>query len=286
MQTRVALVTIVLKHAWVVVQAVKLHAVTYCDVFDPRLMLPLSTFQRHGIQPVVLGLGVETGWGPKAGGAINTVREFIFDKTAPDDVIIVFDALDVLILAGEEELLRLYTDVEKRTGRQIIYNAEAACSSPRLSEYPPAATPWKFLNGGVIIGRGRAMRRLFKDKVPGFLVSADGKPLRHQNWHTNFFLDNQDVAMIDSKCELTQVVYSVDGIFASTQHPEVVHEPGGYGLELSGKRLHNTITNTTPPILHFPGPGHWPEFAHPDRCGTCAAYEVFRTIGHPALVNV
>lgn len=62
--------------------------------------------------------------------------------------------------------------------------------------------------------------------------------------------------------------------------------PGGHGLVLENGRVKNTLTGTTPPILHFAGAGHWPNWKHPERVGTCAAYEFMRVAGQPELVAI
>jgi len=229
---------------------------------------------------------MKTGWGPKSGNMLNEYRSYILDHTDPDDVVMIFDALDVVFQGGEEELMQNYLSMEQRTGREMVYNADTQCSSPRQAEYPPSDTPWRYLNGGVVTGRSRALRQLFRDKLPDIILDAEGRPMRNQNWHTNFYLDHQELVMIDTKCELTQVIMRLDSLFVSEQESEAKHLPGGDAMDLSGGRVHNRMTNTTPLVLHFPGPGHWPEFMHPERVGTCLAYEVMRSIITPGMTHL
>merc|ERR1712048_1320467 len=107
--------------------------------------------------------------------------------------------------------------------------------------------------------------------------------MRLQNWHTDYFLDHQDLVALDSNCDLMQVVINVDNLAGNRHDPD---EPTSNGLILRDGRLRNTQTNTTPLILHFPGGGHWPDWWHTERVGSCAAYELLRSAGHPTLVKL
>jgi len=244
----------------------------FSDIWDPRLALPLSTAYRFGLRPVVLGLGSAVSWGAGLGNAWNAYRDYAMQQTDPDDLMLFIDAHDVMFQAGEDELVDAYLRHEARTGRQLVYNADPFCSSPRLSEYPESSSPWKYLNSGVYMGRVRTLQRLFANQqVPK--LSA-----RLQNIHTDFFLDHQDVAALDYRCEIAQVVFNVPGFSTDEQRAFI---PGGLPpealrLAFEGGRVRNLHTNTTPLILHFPGPGHWPLAADDSRTGTCLAYELLR----------
>mmetsp|Transcript_107239 Transcript_107239/g.346330 ORF Transcript_107239/g.346330 Transcript_107239/m.346330 type:complete len:414 (+) Transcript_107239:24-1265(+) len=254
----------------------RLHIATFSDMYDPRLMLPMVSAYANGLSPMILGLGEPIGWEAGMGRVWNSYRNFVWNKTEPEDVVLLFDAYDVMFQAGEAELLQMYHDVVARTGREIIYNADLFCSSSRKVDYPACTTPWCYLNCCIIIVRSSALRKLFKETLPPDIKDKDGKPKRLQNYHTDFFLDHQDVAMIDAGCELTQTVFEIPGIGIelTTQMngiPDTAKQ-----LVMSGGRLHNKFTNTTPLILHFPGPGHWPSMGNPVRTGTCYAYEFLR----------
>jgi len=254
----------------------RLHIATFSDMYDPRLMLPMVSAYANGLSPMILGLGEPIGWEAGMGRVWNSYRNFVWNKTEPEDVVLLFDAYDVMFQAGEAELLQMYHDVVARTGREIIYNADLFCSSSRKVDYPACTTPWCYLNCGIIVGRSSALRKLFKETLRPDTKFSDGTLTDMQNYHTDFFLDHQDEAMIDQGCELTQTVFEIEdiGIELATQKegiPDTAKQ-----LVMSGGRLHNKFTNTTPLILHFPGPGHWPSFGHPLRTGTCYAYEFLR----------
>jgi hypothetical protein len=150
-------------------------------------------------------------------------------------------------------------------------------------EKPKSSSPWAYLNSGVYLGRAHVVRELYKDPLPDPLLDAQGKPMRLQYWHVLFYWAHRDKVTVDDQCELSQVVINVDNLHVNQVHIDLVDKPGGSGLILKDGRIFNTITNTTPLILHFPGGGHWPDFRHPTRVGTCAAYELFRKASQPEL---
>jgi len=259
----------------------QLHVATFSDIFDPRLQLPLASAYQHKLRPIVLGLGQRVSWGKGQAKTHNTYRSFVFNETCPQDVVVFVDAYDVMFQAGEEELLARFFELEARTGREIFYNAEPYCTSPRKADYPPCDTAWRYLNQGVSMGRSRAMRKLFKNPFPN-TVGKDGRPMDIQVLHTDFYLDNQDLVMVDTHCELMQVILSLREFPLTSQIPRNLPQEV-MALSLSGGRVHNLGTNTTPLVLHFIGPGHWPEAGDPTRTGTCLLYEVAR-ITNPSLL--
>lgn len=248
-------------------------------------MLALGSAFEHGVNPLVLGLGQKIGWAYNMGSVYGVYREYVYNKTDENDIILIFDAYDVMFLTGKEELLNIYLSFEARTGREIIYNADEFCSSPRKAEYPKCHTPWKYLNSGIYMGRARAMRRLFGAPTSSVVLDKNGKPKHLQNIHTDFFLDHQDLVAIDSNCELTQVVFDLPEVFTrSLQDGSYMYDGPKY-FRLFGKRIVNTLTNTTPPLIHFPGVAHWPDWSDPKRVGTCLAYEFFR-LAHSSFVGM
>jgi len=261
----------------------RLHAVTYANIPDPRVALSVGTAELLGFYPVVVGYGHEATWAYGLATLANKVRSYIFNKTNGDDIILFFDAWDVIFQGGEEEIVDRFLDIERREQRSLIYHAEASCTSSRVDDYPPSKSIWRYLNCGLYIGRSWAMRELYKNPLKDPLQDKEGRSIRLQNWHTEYFLDNQDKAALDTGCELMQVVLAIEGLHGLADH---LDDPGARGLVVSDGKLVNTVTHTTPPILHFPGVGHWPDWWHEERVGTCTAYEFFRDAGHPALAQL
>jgi len=266
-------------------QRPQLHIGTFADIFDERLILPMASASSYGFSPLLLGLGAPiTAWAVGMGRAWNTYRHFVFEHTAPDDVVLLFDAFDVIFQGSTDELLDMYLKLEARTGKQIFYNADIYCSSSRKDEFPKCITPWCYLNSGIYMGRSSALRVLFEDELPAEIKEKDGRPKRLQNVHIDFLLEHPDIAMLDYHCELSQVVLSIPEInLGLDSAPEL--PPETTQLVLKDGRLHNSFTNTTPLMLHFPGPGHWPDYGHHDRTGSCYAYEFLR-YAHPSLLSL
>jgi len=254
---------------------------------EARFALSLGTAERYGFFPVVLGYGHEATWAYGLSAMANLVRDYIFKRTEEDDIVLFFDAFDVVFQAGAAQIVEQYLDMESREQKELFYHAESTCShKERQAEYPAIHSPWRFLNCGLYIGRSRAMRLLYEKPVPTPLVNKQGKKMRLQNWHTDYYLDHLDRVGLDSRCELMQVVLSVENLHINGAHLKDAMGPGGPGLFIKDNVLHNKITNTTPLILHFPGVGHWPDWRHPERVGTCTAYEVLRVLGHPMLTSL
>jgi len=247
-----------------------------------RLSLPLASAEGFGLFPVVVGYGHSATWAYGLSALANDWRSYVLSHTQPDDLVLFFDAYDIIFQAGEEEIVDRYLEMEARSGHQLFYNADMKCTNPCEEEMPKSSSPWAYLNSGVYLGRARVIRDLYRDPMPDPLVDAAGRKMRLQYWHVLFYWAHRDRVTVDDQCELSQLVLNVDNLIVNGVHTESVDRPGGRGLVFGGGRLRNTITNTTPPILHFPGLGHWPDWSHPERPGTCSAWEVFRAI-QPAV---
>jgi len=283
----------------------RLVAVTFSSDFDLRVAVPLSTSERHGFFPVILGYGVPVGWGSGLGRKVKLIQQYVNDNTSPDDVVIIFDAYDVLFQAGEAEIVNRFLEMEVRHNRSLFMNAETHCTSPRKQDYPSIESPWRYVNSGVVVGRAREILALYRsarfkggspthgDRLtlrestePLQVVDARGELQNLNNWHTDYYLDHPDVAALDSGCELIQNVWNVHGVCSSAEQRNQEGEQGT-ALKFSDGRVVNELLGTKPLVLHFPGPGHWPTLRHPERFGTCCQYEVFRAEpGNPNLARI
>lgn len=256
----------------------RFHAATYANVLDQRLAMSFGSAEGHGFFPVVLGLGVEANWAWGLDALIDRLRDYVFTQTEEDDIILFFDAFDVVFVAGRDEMVDRYLEMEARMGIELVYSAEEECSyAERKAEFKNTSTPYRYLNSGVYMGRSRRFRDLLKDPLAGNVVDKAGKKIRLQNWHIQYYLDNQDSVMLDSGCELVTFASGVDNLYISSLRPT------GTNLVLEGDRIRNTLTGTFPSVIHFAGPGHWSDPRHPIRVGSCPGYELFRIAGNAAL---
>lgn len=256
----------------------RLHAVTYSNKFDARLVLPLASAEAHGMYPVVVGYGINAKWAWGLDDLVDQLRDYVFKNTDKDDLVLFFDAFDVVFQAGSDEIVDRYLEIEARNGIGLVYLAERKCSyGERQAEFPNVSTPYRYLNSGVYMGRAWKFKDLLKDSLSGKVVDKAGKTIRLQNWHIQYYLDHQDSVALDSGCELAQTVSSIDNVFTSS------YQTYGTGLVLEDGRLRNKVTGSTPPILHFAGSGHWPEWRHPVRTGSCPAWEFFRLAGNAEI---
>jgi hypothetical protein len=243
-----------------------------------RLTLALVSAQRHGMFPMVVGLGIPARWAYGLSALANEWRGYVLNHTEPEDLVLFFDAFDVAFQAGEREIVDRYLEMEARSGHELFYNADTHCTNPCDLEKPESTSVWPYLNSGVYLGRARVIRELYKDPLPNPLVDAEGKPMRLQYWHVLFYWAHQEKVAVDDHCELSQMVGNVDNLFVNRFHIDMADQPGQKGLVFVDGMLRNTITNSTPPILHFPGIGHWPDVYNPERVGTCTAWELFRAV--------
>lgn len=248
--------------------------------------MALASGEFHGVYPVVLGYGEASSWAYGLSKLANKLRSYIFNRTDPEDIVMFFDAFDIIFLGSADDIVNRYLDMEQRYHRKLFYNADPVCTNPCEHEEELASklqSRWAYLNSGIYIGRSSVFRDLYKDPIPDPLVDKHGQPKRWQYFHVEYYVDHPDTVGVDSGCELTQVVYNVDSLYVNSKYSK---SPGGQGLEISGGKLQNTITGTFPLIAHFAGPGHYPNWQDPIRRGSCPAYEVMRALGHPGLVDL
>ena len=78
-----------------------------------------------------------------------------------DDVVLFVDGYDTFITATPEEILERFENFDA----DIVFSAEKNCWPDQsiANEYPPARTPYRFLNSGGYIGRVSAIKALLND---------------------------------------------------------------------------------------------------------------------------
>eukprot|EP00747_Dinoflagellata_sp_TGD_P207512 gnl/TRDRNA2_/TRDRNA2_81077_c0_seq1.p1 gnl/TRDRNA2_/TRDRNA2_81077_c0~~gnl/TRDRNA2_/TRDRNA2_81077_c0_seq1.p1 ORF type:complete len:378 (+),score=62.68 gnl/TRDRNA2_/TRDRNA2_81077_c0_seq1:70-1203(+) len=230
----------------------KLHAITFSDSPKPELAYLLASAATQGIYPATLGFDKVDGiaWGHGLGAPkIKCVRDWVSRPDMEDDDVVLFaDAYDVLLVGNETEIMTKFTDMEKRTGKHIVFTSERhcfpteVCGDPSVN-YPEADTSWRYLNSGVFMGRVGALRLVLKTnsmpELEGITLYED----HDQAWYQRYFLKYDEITL-DTECEL----------FCST----VGVDPKEHGIAVHNGRFINVETGQQPAVVHFPGPGHWP----------------------------
>jgi len=182
-----------------------------------------------------------------------------------DDILLFVDAFDVLFFGGEDEIIRLFEEMEQETGRSLLFNAEKACFPAAVCEgYPMAPFPrWRYLNSGAIIGRAWAFRRMLPEPVSDVIKHSD------QAWYQRYFRNHTDLVALDTRCKL---LFAVMGVGGSED-----------GVEFQDGRLLNTMSGNRPLVVHFVSYGHWPAWRE-DGVPTSTLHEVFRKL-HPDVAD-
>ena len=152
----------------------------------------------------------------------------------PNDVthVMHLDSSDSLVLAGPLEIVGKFEAIRKAGDGKILIQGEKNCYPDKRLEqrYGPALSPWRFVNsGGWIAERvdaAIAMRRV-----------ADLSTYCDQRCWTHAYLNQVVPVEVDESCLIFQSMY--------------LQERNEFTL--SGGRLSNLKTGSTPCILHWNG---------------------------------
>ncbi|CAK9088511.1 unnamed protein product [Durusdinium trenchii] len=180
------------------------------------------------------------------------------------DWVLLIDSYDTVIMEGEEGILEILHRLEQQTGVSSFFGAEALCQTECRAQEQAAAqrhvdTPWKYLNAGLHAGRLWAMRRIFEEPINVSTAWTD------QDWAINLTLAKPDLAVLDYRQELFMNAFSIQGL--QPELPELARsfgQPAGalaVGADPAAPSSHwieNRITQTRPPIVHFPGNAKFP----------------------------
>jgi len=226
-----------------------LTLLTYLNVADTRLAYLLVSAQRHGIYPLLLGVGEPGSW-PMGGHRLNAYRRFLLGPVADEELVLMVDAVDVLVFAGPGEIVSRFTEMEARVNRSVFFNAEFPCY-PNL---PDICTPQyprtkhgRHLNAGMLIGRAAALREMLRGPI------ANDLPENDQGWCHRYYIRHTDRVALDEDGELLSS-YSGD-------------------MRLVGRRLENPATGVQPALVHMVSHSHWPRKAK--GVWTDTVYEIF-----------
>lgn len=224
----------------------RLHVVSFSNKQDVRTSYVQVSAEAHGLAPQLIGLGMSAWWPDGLGAKINAYRQFVLRYAADGDLVLMVDAFDVLFFGSLVEIVAGFEEIESQHHRSIIFNAESNCFPGNCTEQSPSLEPHalaarghrRFLNSGIIIGRGWALRHMMKDKVPDVIEGSD------QAWFQSYFSDHPEQILLDTSCRL---VCLIDGELESNN---LLVTPDG--------RMRHTVTGSQPSVVHLVGPTHWP----------------------------
>ena len=240
----------------------RIHVASLVSELATSMTAFMATAMWHLGQVTLLDDGKGSSWPPSK--KLPIYRKYV--NSLPDvllcDFVLLIDAFDALILAPEEHLLEVVLGMEQRTGASAFFGAETACHTncseqDRIAQEHQATTPYRYLNSGLHIGRLWSMRQFFAEPINMSTVWAV------QDWCINVTLAIPGIAVLDYNQELFMNAFGVAGIWDGEEARQQGQPAGSivYGKDETGKQwVENRITNTRPPILHFPGPGKFPKY--------------------------
>jgi hypothetical protein len=205
-----------------------LKLITYCNKLDRELPQLLKSIDGKIPYECHIISGKFT-W--------NGVVDWLYGMTRKysEDTLIVVDAYDTLFVGDPEELGDL-SGVERLT-----FCASKVCwpDPEKACRYPCNDSPWKYLNGGVMIGNGQAIHQAIEwgwRQYPILPASRHASMIffedNDQRFWTDLYLDGY--GSLDTQCEIFQNLVGIEA---------------GDVAVVDG-RFTNLITETRPHFIH------------------------------------
>jgi len=217
----------------------ELHLVTFLNKPDRKFVYLQVSAEAHDLQPQYLGMGQAAVW-PHLLVKVKLLRHYVDLKVADNDIVIFADAFDVLVFGDKTEIISKFEELEASKNRSIFFNAEIVCYPPTAvceEPYPKAPHRWRYLNSGLFVARGWALRKLLPEGEPEPQKKGD------QEWYQKQFHARPDLVALDYECQLVCPIWGF--------LPE-------HGAEMwEDNRIHIPDTNSMPPLVHFVSWAHW-----------------------------
>lgn len=143
------------------------------------------------------------------------------------------DAADVIALAGPDEVIETYKELD----HPWVYAAERNIwprGSFKPDDYPPSESRYRYLNSGAYIGDREYIIEIYRDWTNNWTANYDAF-WSEQFWVAQNYMRDQDSIRLDTGCKLFQCM------------------AGAWNCEASPGRLYNPETDTYPLLVHFNG---------------------------------
>lgn len=101
-------------------------------------------------------------------------------------------------------------------------------------EYPTSPYRWRYLNSGLVIGRGHSWKRMLRESVPDVISGGD------QAWYQRYFMEHMDERYLDKECFLLCALWGFDSKKGARKE---------FGAELHDKRVHTRDEHTSAPTF-------------------------------------
>lgn len=176
----------------------RFHVCTVATYRHPNLEKLIQSCHKNGINLDILALGH-----PYFGNGTKFIHLVQYlNALNEDDIVMFVDAFDVLIVSSKKKILRKFL----RENTPFLMSAEMNCAPhPHLaSSYPPAPTPFKYINTGSFIGYVRNLKAWLQDLQPISARECDqGQTTIHYLKHPN----NRQHFKLDYHCRLFLPLY-------------------------------------------------------------------------------
>jgi hypothetical protein len=206
----------------------ELTVVTVANSFARGFPTVWNSCRHWGVAPLVLGFGA-----PFHGltAKLHMLYAALIALEGTLKTVMFLDGFDTLMAAPAVEIMRAFREFR----RPLVFSAERNCApeSNRAERYPPAPTPYRFLNSGTFIGEASYILDLFtRWDIVRWPAGAND-----QLMCTDAFLDDPSAFALDHYCRLFQCMYcSGDDVLVDEEgihiretgsRPLVVHANGG-----------------------------------------------------------
>lgn len=187
-----------------------------------------------------------------------------FLQSLPENEIVFFtDAYDTIFLSDQYEIIEKFHTFNS----PLVFSAEVNCwpSNDLIPRYPVSNSCFKYLNSGGFIGVAGYLVELYR-KYPTFSMDFDPKfsGSNQYYWH-NIYLQNVNNIKLDHNCKIfynTSTLWEkiIEVNFKQRENKQFEElflaekKRLREEIEFVGNRIKNTLTDTFPCHLHFPGP--------------------------------
>jgi hypothetical protein len=165
---------------------------------------------------------------PKSVSVYETIKNL-----NKDTIILVCDAYDVLPINGATNE-KLFNQIKESFDlNKITFNSEKNCypNTSLLPLNPYVNSNWKYLNGGIYVGRVKNILNMLETLLPNM------KGIIDQEVFSNSYIKGEFNIDIDHQCKVFQTLYQLD--------------PND--LKFEDEIITNNLTNTKPLLVHGNG---------------------------------
>lgn len=199
---------------------------TYCTDVENKIYKQLSSQLDVNVLPVLLPWTWD--FYPKSFSLFETIKHL-----SPEDIILVCDSYDVLPIpnltkTGLFKSIKDNFDLDK-----ITFNAEKNCypNADLIHLYPDVNSEWKYLNGGIYVGKVKNVLFMLENLLPKIQGTID------QEVFSIAYIKKEYGIEIDYECKVFQTLY----LLTQTD------------LTIKDNKIVNNKTNSRPSLIHGNG---------------------------------